>query len=135
VSGRLVYLASLRDVNSGTYKHHGLFTAFGRDEAVRALRDSHREAFQSWLNLSLAEKNDDLKEYLRSLENPREEVIEYWLQSGVYRSYVPATAMEMETELFCRDLETLLQLLQNEAINLQLHSGAAARDQDSLPPA
>lgn len=131
LSGRLVYLATLRDVNSGTYKHHGLATAFGRDEAVRALRDSHQAAFQGWLNLSLAEKNEDLAEYLRALDDPQEEVAEHWLRSGVYRTYVPASAREMETELFCRDLETLLHLLKNEAIRRRQRSAADARDQDS----
>jgi hypothetical protein len=133
--GRLIYLAALRDVNSGTYKHHGLFSSFGRDEAVRALRESHVEAFRAWLNLPLAEKSDDLSAYLIALENPREEVVEYWLQSGVYRSYVPAAAKEAETELFCRDLETLLQLLQRDAIRRRLRSAGDERDPDSLPPA
>ena len=64
--GRLVYLATLRDVNSGAYRHHGLATAFGRDEAARALRESHDATFQGWLKLSLAEKNEDLREYLDS---------------------------------------------------------------------
>ncbi len=66
-SGKLVYLASLRDVHSGTYKHYGLISVFGRDEAVKALRESHQAAFRSWLALSLAEKNDDLRQYISSL--------------------------------------------------------------------
>ena len=133
VSGRLVYLASLRDVNSGSYKHHGLFTSFGREEAVGALRESHEESFQTWLNLPLAEKNHDLKQYLTGVDDPEEEVVEYWLQSGVFRSYVPANAMEMETELFCRDLETLLQFLQHDAIRSRLRSGGEPRHRGSLP--
>src|ERR1700722_18800346 len=92
LSGRLVYLATLRDVNSGAYRHHGLAAAFGRDEAARALQESHQATFQGWLNLSLAEKNEDLREYLMALADPQEEVVEHWLRSAVYRSYVPATA-------------------------------------------
>lgn len=130
-SGRLIYLATLRDVNSGTYRHHGLIAAFGRDEAVRALRESHQATFQAWMNLSLAEKSEDLQEYLRSLDDPQEEVVEYWLQSGVFRSYVPAFAMEMETDLFCRDLETLLELLRGEALRRRLRSAGDVRDQGS----
>lgn len=133
MTGRLVYLATLRDVNSGTYRHHGLSTAFGRDEAVRALRESHQATFQGWLNLSLAEKNEDLREYLIALDDPQEEVVEHWLHSRVYRSYVPASAREAETELFCRDLETLLQVLKNDAIRCRLRSAGGARDQDSSP--
>ena len=133
LSGRLIYLATLRDINSGTYRHHGLIASFGREEAVKALRESHQAAFQGWLSLSLSEKNDDLRDYLMALDDSREEIVEYWLQSGVYRNYVPASAMKAETDLFCQDLETLLQLLRNEAIRPQQRSGADARDQGSLP--
>jgi hypothetical protein len=132
-SGRLVYLATLRDVNSGTYRHHGLITAFGRDEAVRALRQSHQATFQSWLQLSLAEKNDDLRQYLASLDDSSDDVAEYWLQSQVYRSYVPASALEAETELFCRDLEVLLELFKSEAVRRRLRSVGELRDRDSSP--
>src|SRR5271170_6382289 len=100
VSGRLIYLAALRDLNSGTYRHHGLISAFGRDEAVKALRESHQASFQCWLNLSLAEKNEDLRDYLRTPDEPQDGIVRYWLQSGVYRGYVPASAIKAETELF-----------------------------------
>jgi len=133
LSGRLIYLASLRDLHSGTYRHHGLITAFGRDEAVRALRESHQAAFQGWLKLSLAEKNEDLRDYLISLDDPAEEIVRHWLQSGVYRSYVPASAMKPEADLFCQDLETLLTLVQNDAVRRQSRSAADARDLGSSP--
>src|ERR1700722_1128128 len=87
--GRVIYLASLRDLNSGTYRHHGLSASFGRDESVRALRESHLEAFQGWLTLSLAEKNRDLREYFAGLETQRDEVVDHWLRSGAYRTQVP----------------------------------------------
>jgi hypothetical protein len=130
-SGKLVYLASLRDVHSGTYKHHGLISVFGRDEAVKALRESHQAAFRSWLGLSLAEKNDDLREYLKAQEDSQEETVDHWLRSAVYRTYVPSSAIPAETDLFCQDLETLLELLRNEALSRQPRSGAGALDRGS----
>jgi hypothetical protein len=133
VTGQLIYLATLRDLNSGTYRHHGLIAAFGRDEAVKALRESHQAAFQQWLNMPLPEKNDDLRDYLRALEDPQEEIVRQWLQSGVYRGYVPASAIKAETDLFCRDLETLLELLRNEAIRRQSRSASETQDQGSSP--
>src|SRR5580698_6013499 len=131
VSGRLIYLATLRDLHSGTYRHHGLITAFGRDEAVKALRESHQDAFQGWLKLSLTEKNEDLRDYLMALDEPQEEIVRHWLQSGVYRSYVPASAIKAETDMFCRDLETLLELLRNEAVRRQSRSASDKQDQGS----
>ena len=55
--GRLVYLASLRDPNSGSYRHHGLSAAFGREESGSALRKSHEDIFLEWLKMPLAQKN------------------------------------------------------------------------------
>jgi hypothetical protein len=134
LSGRLVYLAGLRDPNSGTYRHHGLITAFGRDEAVRALRQSHQETFQAWLNLSLAHKNEDLRSYLISLDHPQEEVVEHWLQSGAYRNYMPASVLEMESELYCSDMGMLLELLRNDALRRRQRSVGDALHRDSALP-
>lgn len=133
--GRLAYLASLRDPQSGAYKHHGLIASFGRDEAVRALRDSHQKEFQEWLKLPLAEKNEDLRDYLIALDNPQDEVVDYWVKSGIYRSYVPAGALPVETDLFCRDLETLLAFLKHDALRRRQRSGGELRDLDSSQPA
>src|SRR4051812_48038834 len=68
VFGQIAYLASLRDTNSGVYKHHGLAAAFGRDESIRALRESHETSFQQWLEMPLADRSQDLRSYLQSLE-------------------------------------------------------------------
>jgi hypothetical protein len=133
VCGRIIYLATLRDPHSGTYKHHGLIASFGRDEAVRALKESHQKEFQAWLNLPLAEKNEDLREYLVRLDEPQEEVIDYWIKSAVYRGYVPPNTMAVEVDLFCRDLETLLAFLQHDALRRQRRSGGELRDLDSSP--
>jgi len=125
VYGRLVYLASLRDTNSGTYRHHGLHATFGREEAVRALKESHQEVFEEWLNLSLAARCADLQGYLSALDEPTQMVVEHWLQSGVYRSYVPSTAMEAETELFCSDLDALLQIFKNGLGDVRIAPGSS----------
>jgi hypothetical protein len=109
VFGRLAYLASLRDANSGTYRHHGLIATFGREESRKALRESHEGVFQEWLDLNLSEKKTDLEDYLKDLEDPRAMVLQHWTHSGIYRSYVPATARESEKVLFSEELEILLE--------------------------
>jgi hypothetical protein len=128
VYGRLSYLASLRDQNSGIYRHHGLSKAFGREESYKALQESHQQAFAEWLNLSLADKSADLTAYLASLEDPRLAVLDHWLQSRIYRSHVPASARAMERELFFRDMEALLVVLRNGCAD-------EAPAPDSSPPA
>jgi len=113
ILGRLVYLASLRDPNSGNYRHHGLSAAFGRDESGKALRESHEQAFAEWLTLPLAGKHQDLMEYLGGLEDLPEPVMDHWLRSKVYRALVPSSAREAEQRLFFEDLEALLKTSRN----------------------
>jgi hypothetical protein len=111
--GRLAYLASLRDPNSGAYRHHGLSAAFGREESGRALKESHERTFSEWLNLALPEKSGDLRTYLRSLDDPQGSVVVHWLRSDHYRAQIPDSARPMESELFHTDLEALLRILKN----------------------
>src|SRR5580700_1296887 len=99
--GRLSYLASLRDTNSGNYRHHGLTALFGREESAKALRQSHEQAFAEWLSLTLADKSHDLTSYLASLEEDRVQVAAHWLRSRIYRTQAPISAHEMQRALFC----------------------------------
>jgi hypothetical protein len=113
VFGRLMYLASLRDPNSGIYRHHGLSAAFGREESNRALKDSHRQTFREWLKLPLADRSRDLILYLSELEDPKSAVVNHWLNSKLYRDQVPSSARRMEREHFNQDFEILLEMLRN----------------------
>ena len=125
--GRLAYLASLRDPNSGAYRHYGLSAAFGREESGKALKQSHERVFSEWLNLALAEKSLDLMNYLQSLDDPRRTVVGHWLRSDHYRAQIPDSARPMEIELFHRDLEALLEIFRNA-------SAAEPPDPGSGPP-
>ena len=107
--GRLVYLASLRDPNSGIYRHHGLAAIFGREDSRKALFQAHESTFQEWLDLPLEDKCEDLSEYLHGLEDPEAVVLEHWTSVRPYRSYIPASARESERELFFAEFEALLE--------------------------
>jgi hypothetical protein len=109
--GRLAYLASLRDPNSGVYNHHGLGAIFGRDESRRALGEAHTQIFQLWLNLPLAAKQADLVEYLAGVEDAPAAVVDYWTKAGVSRSYLPGSAREADRELFLREFAVLVETL------------------------
>ena len=113
VYGRLVYLASLRDPNSGLYRHHGLGAAFGRDDSSRALRESHEQVFGEWLKLPLERKSLDLKEYLESLEAEQAIVITTWMRTGHPRTLAPERATNAQIAHFRRDIEALLVLIRN----------------------
>ena len=124
VYGRLAYLSALRDPNSGIYRHHGLAALFGRDESSRALRESHEQVFLSWIGLSMREKKLDLGRHFSTLDEPAPAVLEYLIRSRSYTSQSPASVPAMERELFCTDLEVLLETIRN---------GLSAGDSDPVP--
>jgi hypothetical protein len=109
--GRLIYLASLRDQNTGAYQHHGLAQLFGVDEADQTLRQSHTQTFSDWLCFNLEQQKQDLEGYLDELHEDKKTILATWIRLSPYRSYVPATAREVERNLFTTDLETVLELL------------------------
>jgi len=114
VYGRLVYLSALRDANSGLYRHHGLSTAFGREESSKTLKESHDEVFREWLNLPMSERSVDLRAYLAGLEEAPELVLDEWLRSKAYKNHAPASASEAQKKHFARDLRPLLEVLRND---------------------
>ena len=109
--GRLIYLASLRDQNTGAYQHHGLAQLFGAEEADQTLRQSHTQTFSDWLCFNLEQQKQDLEGYLDQLHEDKKTILATWIRLSPYRSYIPATAREVERNLFTTDLETVLELL------------------------
>ena len=111
--GRLVYLSSLRDANTGEYRHFGLAQRYGEAETDRTLRSSHQESFGEWLRGSLEEKKADLDLYLAGIEGDRGAILATWWKLCPYRNLIPVEAAEPERSLFFSDIETLLALLIN----------------------
>jgi hypothetical protein len=87
----------------------------GDEITDRTLRHSHHEIFSEWLGLSLAEQKADLDEYLSSTHSPLDNIPLYnSLEILPYRALVPASAHQVERQLYLTDLETLLELLRFE---------------------
>jgi hypothetical protein len=122
--GRLAYVASLRNVNTGTYEHFGLAEKVGAAEVDDLIRRSHLEIFQQWLCFNLERQKDELLEYFAGQEGTRREILSNWLVLGPYAAWVPADSRDVERNLFYTDLETVLEVIRNE-------SGVASRDPDS----
>ena len=112
--GRLVYLAGLRNQNTGRYEHHGLALLFGQADADRALRSAHRRVFYDWINYSLEQQKADLELYLSSLSENRNTILETWIRLAPYRSLIPGSRRGVEKRVYLTDFETLLELLKNE---------------------
>ena len=114
VYGRLVYLSGLRDANSGRYEHHGLALVFGKDEANRALKKCHVQAFEEWLTFDIEQQKADLDLYLSSIETDKRTTLENWIKETPYRNLIPSSTRQNERRLFMADLSAILELLKNE---------------------
>lgn len=114
VFGQMGYLASLRDTDTGIYRHHGLATMFGREESRNALFECHCRVFRQWLNLSLEEKKNDLEQHLAGLTESRALVLRHWTETPVQQAFPPATARRSERTLFLEEFRVLLQVLRCE---------------------
>jgi len=122
--GRLVFLSTLRDPNTGAYAHYGFAQRVGEHEADVALRQSHSQCFSEWLAFSLEEQKADLDLYLSGIESDRKTILDTWIRTKPYRNLIPAAALEMERRLYNSDLETLLELL-------TVVHGVASRSRDA----
>jgi hypothetical protein len=109
--GRLVFLSTLRDPNTGSYAHHGFAQRVGEQAADVALRQSHSQCFSEWLAFSLEEQKADLDLYLSGIDSDKKTILDTWIRTKPYRNLIPAAALEMERRLYNSDLETLLELL------------------------
>ena len=111
--GRLVYLSSLRDPNTGLYSHQGLALRFGAMEADEAIRRSHELAFERWLPMKVADQRDDCELYWSSLLENKRLVAEMWIRTESYRTLFPASASAAQRVDFNAHMEIMLEWLRN----------------------
>jgi hypothetical protein len=112
--GRLVYLTSLRDANTGRYDHYLYEEMFGDDLAQAGLEAAHIRSYREWVAMNLEQKRADLYLYLLSLSSDKRHVLQTWLVTSPYRSLVPLHTQPVERDVFLSDMQALLALLMNE---------------------
>lgn len=112
--GKLAYLASLRDPNSGRYRHFGLESLYSPEQADAALRQTHLELFYDWLKKPLAEQKEDLEHYFRTVEGDLGTVLENWAVLEPYRNCIPLDADGAGRQLFLDDLALIVDLMEHE---------------------
>jgi len=111
LTGRLVYLGTLRNPISGKYEHHGLALLFGDEAADRAIRQSHKKCFQDWLDIGLAEKLEDVTRYFESTGEDVPGLVAHWLRAQAWLSFLPASIVPAEKSIYTNDMRNTLKLL------------------------
>ncbi len=111
--GRLVYLASLRDCNSGRYEHYAAEPSERRRVHACCAR-LHEVIFREWVNFPLERKKADIELYIRGLDSvDPSKLIDAWLRLTPYKNLVPGAIRGPDREMHISDFEAILGLLRN----------------------
>jgi hypothetical protein len=108
---RMIYLASLRDCNSGMYLHPELSNQRGIQPADGALRACHEQVFRRLLTTRLAEYVVQLHEYIRYTRGEILTVLKTWKSLQAYRATVPVSAVATSTELYFLNVAIALEVV------------------------
>ncbi len=108
---RLIFLASTRDYNTGTYHHDGLASRFSSEKASQALELAHIEIFEQLATYSLEALVEEIEVYACASRESAATIVRTWQQLEPYRVAVPMRQNSMVIELFVSNLRIALAIL------------------------
>ena len=109
---RLIYLASMRDYNTGLYYHDGLASRFTQEVACEALADCHREAFSQLVGCSLRELVSQMQGYIDSTHTSPRDFVAAWKKLEPYRVAVPVETDPLTAQLLFSSFKIALAILE-----------------------
>jgi hypothetical protein len=128
---RLIYVASLRDYNTGRYHHYGLENRYSSEAVDEGLRRCHAQTFEALVTLPLQEQTQDLLRFFESLKAERSRLVEVWQRLRAYQMLPPEDCHPLARELFNKNVEIILEVLR--ATDLWELLDDPHRDADHLP--
>jgi hypothetical protein len=96
---RLIFLATLRDNNTGQYRHPTLANKFPSDAVSRALTRIHRAACEELLRYPIADLVYELELYADQTRAERQNFLSTWKSTRAYRTVKP-TELDPFSSLF-----------------------------------
>lgn len=117
--GRLLYLASTRDYNTGHYYHEGLAARFSEEIAAAALAECHLDIFHSLVYGSLQELAREVQVHLSGTGSRVDEVVRFWRRLEPYRVTLPMECHPLTAELFFSNLRVALAIVHARLGNFQ----------------
>jgi hypothetical protein len=115
--GRLYYVSSLKDSNSGRYEHDGLMTLYPENAVQAGLSHCHEELFSRILETPLRDQERDLRECLGSAGDRYWEVIESWRENRSFQNMCPEGLPDYLNDLFCSNMGALLAVFSSRKPN------------------
>jgi hypothetical protein len=128
---KLVYLASLRDYNTGRYHHYGLETRYSAAAVDQGLHESHIRIFEDLMTLPLEEQTRDLVAMFQSLREDRKRLVGTWSKLRSYQVLPPADCHPLARQLFDKNIEVMLRVLRETDLWALLYEPHG--DSDDLP--
>lgn len=112
--GRLIYVASLRDLSTGRYEHAGLAALYPDEALQQAIQVCHEQVFEKILEIPLSRQQDDLRICFTAMEGGLSAAVSHWQRLESYRFLIPEKSPDYLKDLFCSNLRALLEILQQE---------------------
>ncbi len=128
---RLIYLASLRDCNTGQYHHYGLETRYSSEAVDEGLRRCHVKVFEDLVASPLEAQTQDLLGFFESLKDERARLVKTWQRLRSYQMLPPEGRHPLARELFDKNIEIILTILRETDLWPLLHNPHS--DSDNLP--
>ncbi|MGA3328168.1 MAG: hypothetical protein ABSF45_27265 [Terriglobia bacterium] len=128
---QLVYLASLRDYNTGRYHHYGLESRYAAEVVDVGLRQCHVRVFEELVGLPLQEQTEDLLNFFESLKEDKARLVSVWRRLRSYQILPPEDCHPLALELFDKNIQIMLRILRETDLWPLLHD--PHRDADDLP--
>jgi hypothetical protein len=110
---RLIYLTSIRDYNSGTYRHQVLSQQYGEASAHSFFEACHQQIFSRLLANPIAKYVQEIEDYLRYSRAERRSFLDTWNSLQAYRAAVPLKAPKRACEAFFLNIRTALLVVEN----------------------
>jgi len=111
---RLIYLASIRDYNSGAYRHPS--RQFHTAIAHRAFQLCHEEVFARLLMSPVNAYVEQLHVYIRYSRAERDLFIATWNSLQAYKAAIPAHVPERAREMFFLNMRAALAILESQSL-------------------
>jgi hypothetical protein len=113
---RLIYLASMRDYNTGLYYHDGMAARFGQEVACEALADCHREAFRQLVGSSIEDLVSQMEAYMDSTHTDRSDFLTAWGKLEPYRVAVPVESDPLSAQFLFSSFKIALAILESRPV-------------------
>jgi len=108
--GRLYYVSSLKNSDSGRYEHDGLMSLYPENAVQTGLSHCHEELFSRILETPLRDQERDLRECLNSAGEKYWDLVENWRETRYFREMCPVGLPDYLNDLFCSNMGALLAI-------------------------